>query len=134
MLESIDWATAIMDDIILPGKTVEAHDTIIKMVLQRAMKCNVKLNTNKCKLRHQKFVEHTIADEVAKHDPGKNIIESEDLFSVQTTIEKIQAISNNTNLLWREGANSIAVWCQQLWRGSSTVPGGGSYSLHFKSH
>jgi transposase InsO family protein len=73
MLEGIDGATAIMDDIIIAGKTLEEHDEILKSVLQRATEWNVKLNIDKCNLRQQsiKYVGHIITDKGANPDPEK---------------------------------------------------------------
>ena len=36
MLEGIECATAIMDNIIIAGKTVEYHDKVLKQVLLRS--------------------------------------------------------------------------------------------------
>ena len=73
MLEDIEGATAIMDDIIIAGKTEEEHDIILKKVLENATEWNVKLNLEKCKLKQTsiKYVGHNISSEGAKSDPEK---------------------------------------------------------------
>ena len=73
MLEGIDGATAIMDDIIIASSTLEEHDKIIETVLQRATNWNVKLNMEECKLRQTsiKYVGHIITDKGVKPDHEK---------------------------------------------------------------
>ena len=73
MLEDIEGATAIVDDIIVAGRTIEEHDEILKRVLYRATEWNVKLNLEKCRLRQTsiKYVGHIITDSGAKPDPDK---------------------------------------------------------------
>ena len=48
MLEGIDHAYAIMDDILITGRNVAHHDSVLEAVLQRA-KSNLRLNFDKVK-------------------------------------------------------------------------------------
>jgi hypothetical protein len=51
MLEGIDQAYAVMDDILVVGKDVKSHDETLRMVLERAQSYNLKLNFDKVKVR-----------------------------------------------------------------------------------
>ena len=48
MLEDIDGAEAIMDDILIAVKDKVSHDAILKKVLQKAADYNLELNFQKC--------------------------------------------------------------------------------------
>ncbi len=73
MLEKIEGANAIMDDIIIGGKNTEDHDKILKEVLRKATEWNLRLNLQKCKLRQTsvKYVGHILTDQGVKPDPEK---------------------------------------------------------------
>ena len=47
MLEGIEGARAIMDDILVAGSTEEKHDKILARVVARAAQHNLTLNFNK---------------------------------------------------------------------------------------
>jgi len=51
MLEDIDSARAIMDDILIAGKTPQEHDRIMRIVVERATEWNLKLNFDKCQVK-----------------------------------------------------------------------------------
>ncbi|XP_062596233.1 uncharacterized protein K02A2.6-like [Saccostrea cucullata] len=51
MLEGIDGAAAVMDDILIGGRDVEQHDQIFRKVTERASQYNLKLNYDKCEIR-----------------------------------------------------------------------------------
>ncbi len=73
MLKGIDGATAIMDDILVAGRSVEHHDGILKWVLERTASYNLKLNYQKCKIRLNsvKYVGHIITSQGVQADPDK---------------------------------------------------------------
>ena len=48
MLEGIEGATAIMDDILIAGSYSEHHDAVLSKVIERATSYNLKLNLQKC--------------------------------------------------------------------------------------
>ena len=47
MVEGIDHVYAIMDDILITGRNVAHHDSVLKAVLQRAKSYNLRLNFDK---------------------------------------------------------------------------------------
>ena len=51
MLEGIDGAFAIIDDILIAGRNIEHHDQILKSVIARATEYNLKFNFDKCYVR-----------------------------------------------------------------------------------
>lgn len=73
MLEGIEGATAIMDDIVIVGTDQEHHDAIFKRVLQRAANYNLQLNVDKCHVRQPEvsYVGHLITADGLKPDPEK---------------------------------------------------------------
>ena len=48
MLEGIEGATAILDDILIAGSNNEHHDAVLSKVIERATSYNLKLNLQKC--------------------------------------------------------------------------------------
>ena len=73
MVEDIDGAEAIVDDILVWGKNVEEHDARLHRVLQKAKEYNLKLNPAKCEFRKDSmsFVGHVFTSEGLKPDPEK---------------------------------------------------------------
>ena len=73
MLEGIDHAYAIMDDILITGRNVAHHDSVLEAVLQRAKSYNLRLNIDKVKVRKSEvqYVGHIISAEGLKPDPEK---------------------------------------------------------------
>ena len=73
VLEGIEGAHAVMDDILVAGKTVEEHDAILQRVIRRATEYNLKLNMSKCRIRQSsvKYVGHQISGEGLSPDPDK---------------------------------------------------------------
>ena len=55
MIEDIEGAEVIMDDILVWGTTIEEHDRRLKIVLDKARKYNLKLSPNKTEFRKNKF-------------------------------------------------------------------------------
>ena len=53
MLEDIDHAYAIMDDILIAGRDIAHHDSVLEAVLNRATTYNLKLNFEKVRVRKQ---------------------------------------------------------------------------------
>ena len=51
MLEGIDHAFAIMDDILITGRDTAHHDSVLEKELDRARSYNLKLNFEKVKVR-----------------------------------------------------------------------------------
>jgi len=73
MLEGIDQARAIMDDILIAAPNKVEHDRILKAVLRRAADWNLKLNLKKCQIGKDevKYVGHVVSSEGLKVDPEK---------------------------------------------------------------
>ena len=73
MLENIQGATAIMDDILIAGRDTEHHDQILRQVIEKATSYNLRLNYEKCHIRQQsvKYVRHLITMDGLKPDPEK---------------------------------------------------------------
>ena len=53
MLEGIDHAFAIMDDILIAGRDIAHHDLVLQKVLDRARSYNLKLNFEMVRVRKQ---------------------------------------------------------------------------------
>ena len=73
MLHDIEGARAIMDDIIVAGRSEEEHDQIMRKVVERATEWNLKLNFNKCQIKqkHVKYVGHVFTAQGLQPDPEK---------------------------------------------------------------
>lgn len=73
MLETVDGAIAIMDDILIAAKDVESHDKILNEVMNKATEYNLKLNLSKCQIRKSevKYVGHILSANGVKPDPDK---------------------------------------------------------------
>lgn len=73
MIEGIQGAYAIVDDILVDGSDLEQHDETMKQVIQRATSYNLKLNTDKCKIRQPQvpYVGHILTPEGLCPDPAK---------------------------------------------------------------
>ena len=73
MLEGIEGATAIMDDILVVGESVQQHDKILKQVIKKATEYNLKLNFEKCQIRqtHIPYIGHILTGDGLKPDPSK---------------------------------------------------------------
>ncbi|GFS10371.1 Pol polyprotein [Elysia marginata] len=73
MLERIDGAFAIMDDILIAGRYLQHDDEILKKVLRRATDYNLKLNMEKVRIRQKSvgYCGHIISAEGLKADPEK---------------------------------------------------------------
>ena len=73
MLEDIDCAYAIMDDILITGHDIAHHDSVLEAVLHCTKTYNLKLNFEKVRVRKQqvRYVGHIISEEGLKPDPEK---------------------------------------------------------------
>ena len=73
MLEGIDHAYAIMDDILITGRNVAHYDSVLEAVLQQAKSYNLGLNFDKVEVRKPEvqYVGHIISAEGLKPDPEK---------------------------------------------------------------
>ena len=73
MLEGIDHAYAVMDDILVAGHDISYNDLVLEEVLWRAKSYNPKLNFDKVTVRKQQvpYVGHIISSEGLKSDPEK---------------------------------------------------------------
>lgn len=70
MLEGINGATGVMDDILIAAPTMTEHDTILRKVVERATSYNLKLNFDKCHIRKSSvpYVGHLITADGLKPD------------------------------------------------------------------
>ena len=73
MLEGIEGAIAIMDDILIAGSNTEQHDAVLRKVIERATTYNLKLNLQKCLIRQPAVpcIGHLQTSEGLKPDPSK---------------------------------------------------------------
>ena len=73
MIEDIEGAEVIMDDILVWGTTIEEHDRRLKIVLDKARKYNLKLSPNKTEFRKKqiRYVGHVLSSEGLKPDYEK---------------------------------------------------------------
>ena len=73
MLEGLDHAYAIMDDILVAGRDISHHDSVLEKVLWRVKSYNLKLNFDKVRVRKQQvpYVGHITCAERQKPDPEK---------------------------------------------------------------
>ena len=73
MLEGIDGARAVMDDILIAAETPAKHDIIMKQVVRRAHEWNLKLNFEKCHLKQSrvKYIGHVVTSNGLEPDPDK---------------------------------------------------------------
>lgn len=90
MVEDIEGAEAIMDDILIWGVDQAEHDERLKKVLDRALKYNLKLNADKCEFRKTEvtYMGHVLTDGGLKVDPEK-----------VRAVESIRAPSNKQELM-----------------------------------
>ncbi|VDI70439.1 Hypothetical predicted protein [Mytilus galloprovincialis] len=73
IMENIEGAEVIVDDILIWGSTIQEHDERLKKVLDRARQCNLKLSKSKCQFRKNEvdYVGHIISKDGLKPDPEK---------------------------------------------------------------
>ena len=73
MLGGIDHAYAMINDILITGRNIAHHDSVLERVLHRAKSYNLKPNFKKVKVRRQQvqYVDHIILPEGLKPDPEK---------------------------------------------------------------
>ena len=73
MLEGIEGARAVMDDILVAAATKSEHDKILKKVIERATEWNLKFNYQKCQIRKSqvKYVGHIVTAGGLQVDPDK---------------------------------------------------------------
>ena len=74
MLEGINGATGVMDDILIAASTKKEHDGTLRKVVERATSYNLKLNfLLKCHIRQSAvpYVSHLITADGLKPDPAK---------------------------------------------------------------
>jgi len=71
--EGIAGVTALVDDILITGKTREEHDANLQAVLQRAAEKNLKLNPDKITIAAEEveYFGHIVSAEGLKPDPSK---------------------------------------------------------------
>ena len=64
MLEGIEGAKAIMDDILVGGRDADDHDRILQKVVDRATQWNMSMNVDKCQIRKNRvsYVGHMVTE------------------------------------------------------------------------
>ena len=64
MLEGIEGAKSIMDDILVGGRDVDDHDRILLKVVDRATQWNLSMNFDKCQIRKNRvsYVGHMVTE------------------------------------------------------------------------
>ena len=73
LMEDIEGAEVIVDDILVWGATIQEHDERFRKDLDRARQCILKLSKSKCKFRKDEveYVGHIISTHGLKPDPEK---------------------------------------------------------------
>ena len=73
MLEGIEGARAVMDDILVAGKDEEEHDCILEKVIRRATDYNLGFNFKKCQIkkRRVKYVGYVVSEKGLEPCPDK---------------------------------------------------------------
>ena len=73
VLEDIDGAEAIVDDILVWGRGIQEHDARLKRILDRFQDVNLKLNQKKFQIRKEEiaYVGHLLTKDGLKPDPEK---------------------------------------------------------------
>lgn len=73
MFDDLEGVEVIMDDILVYGSDEREHDERLKTVLQRCRERNLKLNSNKLKLKTDQveYIGHVLTPNGLKPDPGK---------------------------------------------------------------
>ena len=73
MLEGIEGAVSVMDDILIAAPTVQEDDAALCRAVEKATSYNQKFNFNKCPIRHPSVphVRHLIIVDGLKPDPAK---------------------------------------------------------------
>ena len=74
MLEGIEGARAVLDDILVAGKDEEEHDRILENVIRRATDYNLGFNFKKCQIkkRRVKYVGHVVSEKGLEQCPDKS--------------------------------------------------------------
>ena len=73
VLEDIDGAEAIVDDILVCERDIQEHDASLKRVLDRVQDVNLKLNQKKFQIRKEEiaYAGHLLTKDGLKPDPEK---------------------------------------------------------------
>ena len=73
ILEGLSGYVCLMDDILIFGKSIEAHDNRLHAVFQRLQQAGIALNREKCLFSQSsvKFVGHLVGQGEVKPDPDK---------------------------------------------------------------
>ena len=73
IMDKIDGAIAIVDDILIAGTDRNHHDQILRQVTERATKYNLKLNLEKCNIcqKSVSYVGHLLTQDGLRTDPAK---------------------------------------------------------------
>ncbi|CAB4031172.1 Hypothetical predicted protein, partial [Paramuricea clavata] len=82
VLEDIDGAEAIVDDILVWGKDIPEHDARLKKILDRVQEVNLKLNQKKCQIRKEEiaYVGHLLTKDDLKNTAWHLEKQQEDSF------------------------------------------------------
>ena len=86
MFENIEGVIVLFDDLLIYGKTLDAHNTALINVLNRAREVNVQLNSKKCKYGKSEvnYMGHVIGVDGVKPDSSK----VNDLLKLETPSDK----------------------------------------------
>ncbi|CAC5373013.1 unnamed protein product [Mytilus coruscus] len=73
IMENIEGAEVIVDNILILGSTIQEHDERLKKVLDRARQCNLNISKSKCQFRKNEveYSGHIISKDGLKPDPEK---------------------------------------------------------------
>ena len=73
MIEDIEGAVSIIDDILIWGKDMQEHDERLKRVLDRVRESKMKLSSDNCQFRRNQvsYVGHVLTSEGVKPNPEK---------------------------------------------------------------
>ena len=90
MLEGIEGAKAIMDDILVGGKDVDDHDRILQKVVDRATQWNMSMNVDKCQIRKNRvsYVGHMVKEHGL--EPSRDKVRALTEMSAPTSKEEVR--------------------------------------------
>ncbi|KAK2706032.1 hypothetical protein QYM36_016153, partial [Artemia franciscana] len=101
IFEGLEGIRILIDDILVYGKSQEAHDNRLRAVLKRAREKGVRFNRGKCTfgIEQVKYFDHIISKEGIKPDPEKLIAIKK--MPSPTTKEELQTLLDMLNFLFQ---------------------------------
>ncbi|MEW8546431.1 MAG: RNase H-like domain-containing protein, partial [Candidatus Thiodiazotropha sp.] len=105
VFEGLSGVTAIVDDILIYGRTRQEHDANLRKVLERAQSTGIRFNPDKCTIGVNEipFFGHVITDKGLKPDPSK--VEAIVKLEAPDNREKLERFLGMVNYLSKYASN-----------------------------